>query len=221
MTQEVFTARTRVKMCGFTQAKDIQAAVAAGADALGFVFYPQSKRYVSVAQAAELAAAIPAFVQSVALFVNAAPALVQQVLLHMQPSLVQFHGEESPAYCQAFNHPYIRAFRVGAPHLDTAAKLLAECRRYPQAKAWLFDSYTAGYGGSGISFNMDLLAEICAQRQSHEPPIVLAGGIDQQNVHQRLAQIQPYAIDISSAIEKAPGIKCATKMQQFMQLIHG
>lgn len=212
--------RIRVKMCGFTRAEDITAAVQAGADALGFVFYKKSKRYVTIEQAAALRTGIPAFVQSVALFVNAQPAFVRQVMRQMQPDLLQFHGEESVAFCESFGQPYIRAFRVGGPGLDTAETILAHCRQYASAQAWLFDSYTPAYGGSGTPFDLQLLEHVRAHRAEHEPPIVLAGGITPRNAHRVIAQIKPYAIDVSSAIEDSPGIKNQSKMQHLMQLLH-
>lgn len=209
--------RTRVKMCGFTRADDIVAAVQAGADALGFVFYEKSKRYISVERAAELRARIPAFVQSVALFVNPKPAFVYQVIEQMQPDLLQFHGEESVVFCESFHHPYVRAFRVGGPDLDSAEGILQACRQYSSAQAWLFDSYTPAYGGSGTRFDLALLEQVCAQRLDHEPPIVLAGGIHPDSLQWALEQVKPYAIDVSSAIEDAPGVKNGKKMQELMQ----
>lgn len=212
--------RTRVKMCGFTREQDVQMAVSVGADALGFVFYPKSKRYLSIAAAAQLRAKVPAFVQTVALFVNASPDFVHQVIKQVQPDLLQFHGEESVAFCDSFAHPYIRAFRVGAPDLTTADQLLARCRRYPNAKAWLFDSYSPAYGGSGLGFDGQLLEAIHAQRESTEPPVILAGGINANNVEHQIARHTPFAIDISSAIEDSPGIKNKTKMFDFMRLMN-
>lgn len=163
-------------MCGFTRVEDIQAAVQAGADALGFVFYEKSKRYLSITQAAQLAATVPAFVQTVALFVNPKPAFVQRVIQEMRPDLLQFHGEESVAFCESFHHPYIRAFRLGAPGLDTPQAVVARCRQYQQAKGWLFDSFSPAYGGSGMSFNDALLDELHKQHEPTDPPIILAGG---------------------------------------------
>lgn len=209
--------RIRVKMCGFTRSEDINAAVKAGADAIGFVFYPKSKRCVSLAQAAALRQQVPAFVQCVALFVNAKPAFVRQVIQQVQPDLLQFHGDESVAYCESFQHPYLRAFRAGAPTMDTPESLLSVCRQYPRAQGWLVDSYSAGYGGSGLRFDDALLSALQQQHRDEEPPLVLAGGINHENVRASIALHQPFAIDISSAIETAPGIKSAEKMHTFMQ----
>ncbi|GGE67954.1 MAG TPA: phosphoribosylanthranilate isomerase [Paenalcaligenes hominis] len=212
--------RTRVKMCGFTRTEDIKAAVQAGADAVGLVFYEKSKRYVSIAQAAHLRAHLPAFVQSVALFVNAKPAFVRDVMHSVKPDLLQFHGEESPAYCESFDHPYMRAFRVGAPGLETAEQLLEQCRRYSNAQAWLFDSYSPAYGGSGTRFDLQLLEHVLAHRKADEPEIILAGGVTPDRLPQLMTQIHPYALDVSSAIEDAPGMKNAAKMQAFMKALN-
>lgn len=212
--------RIRVKMCGFTRPQDIKEAVKAGADAIGFVFYPKSKRYLSLEQAVDLRQYVPAFVQSVALFVNATPAFVQQVIKQVQPDLLQFHGEESVAYCESFKHPYIRAFRVGAPTMNTPESLLHACRQYPQAKGWLFDSYSPGYGGSGLSFNDALLNALHQQHTVNDPPLILAGGITHDNVQVNIAQHRPFAIDISSAIEEAAGVKNAEKIHTFMQQLN-
>ncbi|GAA5091928.1 phosphoribosylanthranilate isomerase [Paenalcaligenes hermetiae] len=212
--------RTRVKMCGFTRIEDIDAAVQAGADALGFVFYPKSQRYLRPEQARLLAQHVPAFVQTVALFVNPTPAFVQTVIQQMQPDLLQFHGEESVAFCESFAYPYIRAFRVGAPDLDTPTKIVQHCRRYASAKGWLFDSYTSAYGGSGVRFDDDLLEALHAQHRPQDPPLILAGGIRHHNVLAQIQRHHPFAVDVSSAIEDAPGIKNAEKIQQFMRIMN-
>lgn len=213
--------RIRVKMCGFTRSQDIQEAVKAGADAIGFVFYPKSKRYLSLNQAVSLRQQVPAFVQSVALFVNAKPTFVRQVIAQMQPDLLQFHGEESVAYCESFNHPYLRAFRVGAPTMNTPESLLETCRQYPHASGWLFDSYSPAYGGSGLSFDDALLAGLHREYTVNDPPLILAGGITHENVQANIAQHCPFAIDISSTIEEAEGVKNAEKIRTFMQQLNG
>lgn len=220
MTAILSNKRIRVKMCGFTRPQDIQEAVSAGADAIGFVFYPKSKRYVNLKLAAALRQQVPAFVQSVALFVNAKPAFVRQVIEQIKPDLLQFHGDESMAYCESFKYPYIRAFRVGAPSMNTPDSLLDVCRKYPDAKGWLFDSYSPAYGGSGLSFDDELLTSVQQQRTVDVPPLILAGGIRHDNVQANIAQHRPFAIDVSSAIEEAPGIKNAEKIHAFMQQLN-
>lgn len=215
-----YWGRTRVKMCGLTRAQDIEAAVSAGADALGFVFYPKSKRYVTVEQARSLRQQIPAFVQTVALFVNAKPAFIRQVIEQVQPDLLQFHGEESVAFCESFNHPYIRAFRVGGPGMETAQALLARCQLYDHAQAWLFDSYSPQYGGSGLRFDEQLLEAVQKNSWVNKPKLILAGGVDLQNIRQQIQKHRPYAVDISSAIEDAPGLKNPIKIRAFMQQLN-
>ncbi|MBP6018844.1 MAG: phosphoribosylanthranilate isomerase [Burkholderiaceae bacterium] len=211
--------RTRIKICGLTRLQDVQAAVAAGADAIGMVFYPQSSRALTLAQAIELRAAVPAFVTAVALFVNADRDQVQDVIDQVQPDILQFHGDETPAYCQSFNHRYMRAFRVGAPSMDTAPDLLRHCLDYPDAVAWLFDSYSASYGGSGLKFDTTLLHDV--QQCPDSRPLVLAGGLTPQTVSQALRTVQPYAVDVSSGVEDAPGVKSIKKMQAFIAAVQG
>lgn len=205
--------RTRVKICGLTRPHDVQAAVAAGADAIGLVFYPTSSRAVSLGHARRLRELVPAFVDVVALFVNPHHDQVQTVIEQIQPDLLQFHGDESPSFCQGFNRRYIRAFRVGAPGLDTASGLLQVAREYPDASGWLFDSYSAAYGGSGLKFDTRLLADVQAAPDSR--PLILAGGLVPETMPQTLADVKPYAIDVSSGVELSPGIKCAQKLMQF------
>jgi len=209
--------RTRVKICGLTRQQDIDAAVAAGADAVGLVFYAPSKRAVELAQAAVLRKAVPAFVDVVALFVNADQKTVQDVIQRVQPDLLQFHGDESPEYCASFNRRYMKAFRVGGPGLDTAGRVLAACRAYQSASAWLFDSYSAGYGGSGLSFDPGLLRDVL--RAEDTPPVVLAGGLKPDTVAQSVSTLKPYAVDVSSGVEEAPGIKSAQQIVAFMRAV--
>src|SRR5690606_31359974 len=144
-------SRTRIKFCGFTRAEDIDAAVAAGADAIGLVFYPHSKRCISLELAAQLRARVPLFVDVVALTVNAAEPEVRAILDAVRPSVLQFHGDESPEDCARYGVPYLKAMRVGAPGLDSAEALLESCLAHRAAAGWLFDSHSAGFGGSGRS----------------------------------------------------------------------
>lgn len=214
-------ARTRVKICGLTREQDIDAAVRAGADALGFVFYPKSPRMLSTDQAARLRRRIPAFVQAAGLFVNAQEAFVREILDQVRPDLLQFHGEESPEQCRLYGHPYIKAFRAGAPGLDTVEGLYQACLAYPDARGWLMDGYHDAYGGTGTAFDAELIQGL-QQRfagQSPLPPLILAGGMRIDNVAQRVALHRPYAIDVSSGVEDAPGVKNADKIVQFMQAL--
>lgn len=212
--------RVRVKMCGFTRAVDVQAAVQAGVDAIGFVFYPKSKRYINPAHAAKLNRLIPAFVDSVALFVNASPSFVKQVIQEVQPTLLQFHGDETVAYCESFGYPYVRAFRVGSPQLDTPEKVWRQCQLYASAKGWLFDSFSPLYGGSGLRFDPQLLELVQKYRTRSDPVVIIAGGIGATNLAKLIKDQQPFAIDVSSAIEDGPGIKNAVKMQEFIKALN-
>ncbi|AWB35624.1 phosphoribosylanthranilate isomerase [Orrella marina] len=209
--------RTRIKLCGFTRQKDVESAVLLGADALGFVFYPKSKRYLDPEAAHRLVKDIPAFVTTVALFVEPEQAFVHEVIDAMQPGLFQFHGAESPEYCDTFAWPYVKAFRVGAPGMDTAQALLASCHAYGNAKGWLFDSYTPAYGGSGHGFDRSLLDDIKNDGQSRA--VILSGGLNVESVGSLVTTIEPWAVDISSGIELAPGEKCPIKMRAFIEAV--
>lgn len=217
MVDQRAPARTRVKVCGLTRPEDVRVAVDAGVDAIGLVFYPPSKRSMDPVRAQALRELVPAFVDVVALFVNPTVSDVQQVIDAVRPDLLQFHGEESPEYCVSFGVRYMKGFRVGAPGLDTPSGLVQHCSAYAQASAWLFDSYSGGYGGSGTSFDPELLGEvqdsICAR------PLVLAGGLTVANVATLLATVRPYAVDVSSGVEDAPGLKNAEKIRAFVRAV--
>ncbi|QIM50528.1 phosphoribosylanthranilate isomerase [Pusillimonas sp. DMV24BSW_D] len=209
--------RTRVKICGLTRAEDVNAAVAAGADAVGLVFYPPSSRYVLPENASDLRNLVPAMVSVVALFVNASNEDVQQVIDQVQPDVLQFHGDESPDECEQYGRRYMKAFRVGAPGLDTPQAVLDTCLRYRSASAWLFDSYSAGYGGSGKQFDLGLLEMVIASPESK--PVVLAGGLNVETVGAAIAQVAPFAVDVSSGVEISGGVKCEGKIRAFMQAV--
>jgi len=209
--------RTRVKVCGLTRADDVRAAVDAGADAIGLVFYPPSRRYQDVGAAAALRNLVPAFVDTVVLFVNPSPAEVREVIDGVNPDLLQFHREESPEFCRQFGVRYMKGFRVGAPGQDTAEGLAAHCAAHGQAAAWLFDSFSQGYGGSGTSLDPALLREVA--RAPEARPLVLAGGLSADNVGARIAQLRPYAVDVSSGVEEAPGLKDAARIRAFMRAV--
>lgn len=211
--------RTRIKLCGFTRQQDVESAVLLGADALGFVFYPKSKRYLDPEAAHRLVQNIPAFITTVALFVEPERTFVREVIDAMHPGLLQFHGAESPEYCDAFAWPYIKAFRVGAPGMETASALLASCRAYGNARGWLFDSYTPAYGGSGHGFDRSLLDEISKDRQSRA--MILSGGLTVENVESLVTRVEPWAVDVSSGIELAPGEKCMHMMRDFIAAVRG
>jgi len=197
--------RTRIKICGITRTEDARAAAAAGADAIGLVFYPPSPRYLSLARAREIRDALPPFVQSVALFVNADAAQVAQVIGHVHPAMLQFHGEESPEFCAQFGMPFVKACRV-AQGVD----LLEYLRPFAAASGWLLDAHVQEYGGVGASFDWALVPA------SLERPLVLSGGLTIENVGGAVRRVRPWAVDVSSGVESAKGIKDAAKIAAFV-----
>ncbi|MGV2900020.1 phosphoribosylanthranilate isomerase [Achromobacter sp. AGC78] len=210
--------RTRIKICGLTREQDIEAAVSAGVDAIGFVFYPKSKRCLTATRAAQLRRTVPAFVDVVALFVNPDPSEVQAVLDEVEPELLQFHGDESPQDCGRYSHRFLRAFRAGAPGLDTAENLATYCRAFGEAAGWLFDSYSAGYGGSGHGFDYSLLDEVRADPVSR--PLILSGGLNGDNVGQAIERVRPWGVDVSSGVELEQGIKSSDRISVFVDAAH-
>ena len=213
MTTDTVPGATRIKICGLTRAQDVRDACQFGADALGFVFYPKSKRCVTPEHAAKLAASASVFSATVALFVEPEDALVHDVIDQLRPSYLQFHGDETPEECARFNYPYIKAFRVGAPGLETALEIQRTCAKFHEAKAWLFDSYTAAYGGSGHGFDRSLLSEVLNQG---EVPVILSGGLSIENVADLVRALRPAAVDVSSGVEIEPGIKSKEKLSAFI-----
>jgi phosphoribosylanthranilate isomerase len=197
--------RTRVKICGITRAQDARAAADAGADAIGLVFYPPSPRYLSTERAAEIRDALPPFVQTVALFVNADAAQVAQAIGRVHPGMLQFHGEETPDFCAQFGLPFIKACRV-RPGVDPLAYLQA----YTRAVAWIFDSHVPEYGGVGERFDWSLIPS------SPSRPVILSGGLDSSNVGEAIRTVRPWGVDVSSGVESGKGIKDAAKMAAFI-----
>ncbi|WP_444984225.1 phosphoribosylanthranilate isomerase [Halomonas mongoliensis] len=196
--------RTRVKLCGLTRPEDVDAAVAAGADALGFVLWPGSRRAVDEALLAELAERVPAFVTRVGLFVDQDPALIERCATHLD--LLQFHGEEPPALCDGFRRPWIKALRM-RDDLD----LSAAAEAYRGARALLLDAYRPGVpGGTGETFDWSRIPAGLAK------PVILAGGLNADNVAEAIATVAPFAVDVSGGVEAAPGIKDAERMAAFM-----
>ncbi|MPT41680.1 MAG: phosphoribosylanthranilate isomerase [Achromobacter sp.] len=210
--------RTRIKICGLTREQDIDAAVAAGVDAIGFVFYAKSKRCLTPLRAAQLRRAVPAFVDVVALFVNPAEDEVRAVLDQVGPELLQFHGDETPQDCARYGHRFLRAFRAGAPGLDTAEDLASACRAYGEAAGWLFDSYSAGYGGSGHGFDYALLDDVKGDPVSR--PLILSGGLNAENVGQAVQTLRPWGVDVSSGVEVEQGIKSSDRILFFVAAAH-
>lgn len=206
----------RIKICGLTREEDVDFACQLGADALGFVFYPKSRRCLTPERAGQLARARHVFVDSVALFVEPPQELVRSVIEAMHPTYLQFHGDESSEFCEQFGWPYIKAFRVGAPGLDTPEAILAACERHGAAAAWLFDSFTPAYGGSGHGFDRELLSLVSAKGSR---PVILSGGLKTDNVASLIQKVRPQAVDVSSGVESEPGIKCADKMRAFVDAV--
>jgi len=196
--------RTRIKICGLTREADLDAAVEAGADAIGFVFFEKSPRHVSPARAAELARRLPPFVTPVGLFVNASDALLKEALAAIPNMLLQFHGDEAPADCERWQRPYLRAARM-APGFD----LLDFAQQYSGAQALLLDAHIEGYGGGGKVFDWSLIP------RNVRSPVVLSGGLHAGNVQTGMLQVRPWAVDVSSGVEEAKGLKNARLMQQF------
>ena len=211
--------RTRIKICGLTRAEDVIATAAAGADAIGFVFYEKSPRYVTPAAAAQLIAQIPPFISSVGLFVNASVEAVSAVVRQAPLSLLQFHGDETPEQCaaiaEAVQRPFLRAARIGST--TTPEDLLEYERNYrsasPLFSGLLLDTLVEQYGGSGKVFDWSLIPKELA------PLVVLSGGLSVQNVTDAVHRVRPHAVDISSGVEQAKGIKDAAQVQAFIHAV--
>ena len=200
--------RTRIKICGITRPADGQAAANAGADAIGLVFYPPSPRYLSVERAREIRDALPPFVQTVALFVNADAPQVSQVIGRVHPAMLQFHGEEQPDFCAQFGLPYVKAYRVRSG-VTSGASALEYLRPFSRAAAWLFDSHVPEYGGVGESFDWSLVP-------STDKPAILSGGLSVANVAEAIRRVRPWGVDVSSGVESAKGIKDAARIAAFI-----
>ncbi len=213
--------RTRVKICGLTREADVDAAVAAGADALGFVLYEPSPRYVSPQRAAELARRLPPFITPVLLLVNAEPAAVQQAIEAVPHALLQFHGDETPGQCQAWGRPFLRAARIplgDGPQTGAAPfDLLKYASDFKAAQAILLDAHVEGFGGGGKTFNW---SQLPPNVSAH---LVLSGGLTPANVTDGILQVRPrcttLAVDVSSGVEVSKGIKSADKIHQFIAAV--
>ena len=199
--------RTRVKICGITRPEDARAAALAGADAIGLVFHDASPRALDAGRAAEIVAALPPFVSVVGLFVDAPAARIESVLSQVRLDCLQFHGNESPADCERFPLPYIKVARV-RPGFD----LIQYAVGYRHARAMLVDAYVPGQpGGTGRTFDWGLLPE------SLPLPLILSGGLVPANVASAIRAVHPWAVDVSSGVESAPGLKDAEKVRQFIE----
>jgi phosphoribosylanthranilate isomerase len=208
LTTAAFPHRTRIKICGLTREADVDAAMAAGADAIGFVLYPRSPRAVSPARAGELARRLAPFVQPVLLFVNASRDEIAAGLDAVPDALLQFHGDETPADCAAPGRPHLRAVRM-APGVD----LLDFAQRYSGASALLLDAHVEGYGGGGKVFDWSLVPA------GVPCPVVLSGGLNPASVTDGIARVRPWAVDVSSGVESGKGIKDAALMRRFCEAV--
>jgi phosphoribosylanthranilate isomerase len=198
---------TAVKICGITRAEDAALAARLGAHALGFVFYRPSPRFVEAEQAAAIVDRLPPFVSTVGLFVDAQQHEIEQTIDRVRLDLLQFHGDETPEFCAGFRMPYIKAVRVSA-----AVDLVQYAARFSAARALLLDAHIEGlHGGTGVAFDWQLIP---AQLPL---PIVLSGGLTPQNVTQAIRRVRPWAVDVSSGVEAAKGVKDAVKLAAFMQ----
>jgi phosphoribosylanthranilate isomerase len=197
---------TRIKICGITRVEDAMAAAHSGADAIGLVFYERSPRHVSIAQAKQLADALPPFVSAVGLFVNTEAAFVHAVLASVPLDMLQFHGDESAEFCAQFAKPYLKAIRVKA-----GVDLLQCAARFHTAKGLLLDAHVEGIaGGTGATFDWALIPKQLPL------PVILSGGLNAGNVVAAIKQVRPYAVDVSSGVEASKGIKDAAKIAAFI-----
>ena len=214
-------ARTRIKICGLTREQDVDAAVAAGADAVGFVLYEPSARYVSAHRAAELAARLPPFVTPVLLFVNAPATEIIAACARIPGASVQFHGDEAPEMCLQIARPYIKAARIPiqaeTPNAPLDFDLVKYAEDFKQAQAILLDAHVEGFGGGGKTFNWSLLPP------SVNAHLVLSGGLTPANVGDGILQVRPrgktLAVDVSSGVEVSKGIKSPKLISQFVAAV--
>ena len=198
--------RTRVKICGITRVDDARAAAEQGADAIGLIFYRPSPRCVTPERAREIVAATPAFVSTVAVFVNPSREEVEAVIRESGVSLLQFHGDEAPEFCSGFSRPYIKAARI-RPGLD----LIKYLSPHAAAQAWMLDSFHEDlWGGSGGAFDWSLVPRDAAK------PVILSGGLTSDNVAGAVRRVRPYAVDVSTGVEASKGIKDAAKIAAFI-----
>lgn len=199
--------RTRIKICGITKVDCLSRAVSLGADALGFNMFSESPRYIDVATAKSLVAGVPPFVTSVGLFVNEQADVVSEKLMQIGFDLLQFHGDETNEYCKQFGKPFIKVLRIKRP------EDLARVTEFPDARGFLFDAHVEGlYGGTGQRIEQDALGLL-------PPGSILAGGLTPDNVAEVVKQVRPFAVDVSSGVEKVAGTKDPELLSQFIQAV--
>ena len=206
-------ARTRIKFCGLTRAEDVDTAVALGVDALGFVFYPASPRYLTTERAAQLVARVPPFVTTVGLFVDAPREQINAILDRVALQLLQFQGDEAENTCAGFRVRHMKAARV-TPQID----LLEFERLHRDASLLMLDAHSEGYGGAGKVFDWSLIPNQLIGPDAARR-VVLSGGLNAQNVADAIARVRPYAVDVSSGIEHAKGIKDPDAMRRFVAAV--
>ncbi|WP_407651312.1 phosphoribosylanthranilate isomerase [Denitrificimonas halotolerans] len=201
--------RIRTKICGITRIEDALSAAQSGVDAIGLVFYEKSPRAVNIVQAQAIVAALPPFVSTVGLFVNATREVINTVLAEVPLDILQFHGDETPEQCEGFSRPYIRALRM-QPGVDIAQK----AAQYTCAQAVLLDAWVPGVpGGTGERFDWQQIPTDLAK------PLILAGGLNVDNAVQAMRQVQPWALDVSGGVESSRGIKDADKIRKFLYAV--
>ncbi|WP_094090705.1 phosphoribosylanthranilate isomerase [Legionella clemsonensis] len=197
-------------MCGMTRAQDIAYAAALGVDAIGFIFYPKSPRYISIEQAKQLIHQVPAFLNIVAVLVNPDVSLVQQIIKELPVHYLQFHGNESARFCTGFKKPYIKAIQALSP--DFIAK---KCLEHTEASAILLDTPSVSHGGTGKMFDWNVIPDTLIK------PLILAGGLTAENIEKAAKEHSFYAVDVCSGVEASPGIKDHEKMNQFVNALWG
>ncbi len=205
--------RTRIKICGLKTAEHVDAAIDAGADALGFVLYPPSSRAIDLAHLSELTGRVPAFVSTVALFVNPTKEEVEVALASARIDLLQFHGDEPESFCASFGRPYLKALPV-----TDAFDLLQSSVIYATASALLLDTPSAGHGGSGKTFNWQLINTSNIQ-SGRAPALVLSGGLTAANVADAISAVRPFAVDVSSGVEISRGVKSSELIENFCRAV--
>ena len=199
--------RTRTKICGITRLEDAKASVRAGCDALGFVFYKESPRYIALDAFKVIVKELPPFVTKTGLFVNADPAEIEEAIQSGLVNVLQFHGDETPDFCRQFNFPYIKAVAV-----SSSVDLIQYAKDFHDAEALLLDAYHEHLkGGTGQTFDWNLIPH------SLSKPIVLAGGLTVDNVKEAIKKVKPYAVDVSGGVEESKGIKNSLKIQAFIK----
>ena len=203
------SARTRIKICGLRDPEHARIAAAEGADAIGLNFYPPSSRYVSIEEAARVASALPPYVTAVALFVNEKPRTIRSILERVPVDLLQFQGDETPEFCASFAKPFVRAVRM-----ETGVDLVEYFRRFSRARALMLDAHVAGEaGGTGMTFDWSRVP------REAPLPLILSGGLTRENVGRAVREVRPWAVDVSSGVEKSRGVKDPALIVEFIRSV--